>query len=222
MNKSILILDDDRNFSAAVSDYLTTRGYLVDTALDAQVGLDKLHHSHYDLCLMDITMPEMSGLDVLAQLRDEQYPIAIIMLTGRSAHEDMLTAYHLGCDDYLVKPYPLDLLVCRIEAVLRRTLPSEQEQTSFDLGGGITFDAIHQRLGDVEIRSKESELLLMLCQNRDQLVSRSHLLKHVWGQDTYFTGRSMSVYINHLRNHLQESGCSARILAIHGKGYKLV
>ena len=147
--------------------------------------------------------------------------IPIIVLSAKTDREDIIRGYQLGCDDYLTKPFSMDILICKIEAILRRyRMASQTDEMEFDLNG-LHFDAVRQTLGDKRLSSRENELLLMLCQNMDKTVERSRILMTLWGSDTYFNSRSLSVYVNHLRNYLGENS-PIRIMSVHGKGYKLV
>ena len=129
--------------------------------------------------------------------------------------------YNLGCDDYVTKPYSMDILICKIEAVLRRyRIHEKNNEMEFDLNG-LRFDAVRQLLGEIRLSSRENELLLTLCQNMGKVVDRSRILTSLWGEDTYFNSRSLSVYINHLRNYIGKDS-SVKILSVHGKGYKMV
>jgi DNA-binding response OmpR family regulator len=142
-------------------------------------------------------------------------------VSAKNDREDIIKGYNLGCDDYVTKPYSMDILICKIEAVLRRYHASDNvNEMEFDLNG-LHFDAVRQTLGEVRLSSRENELLLTLCQNMGKMVERSRILTSLWGEDTYFNSRSLSVYINHLRNYIGKDS-SVKILSVHGKGYKLV
>ena len=166
-------------------------------------------------------MPKGNGWQLLKNLRDSQNDIPVIIITAKSDREDIIKGYQLGCDDYMTKPYSMDILICKIEAILRRVNVGDlSEEMQFDLCG-IHFDAVRQTLGDRHLSSRENELLLMLCQSMDQTVDRNRILMALWGSDTYFNSRSLSVYINHLRNYIGKDS-AVKILSIHGKGYKMV
>lgn len=217
----ILLLESDVNLRSVTSDYLRARGYEVAVGADGQEGWELVSKKHFDLLLMDIVMPRMNGLELLKVIRDSNNPLPVMFLTDKSDREDMLKAYQLGCDDYLLKPFAMDVLVLKIETIVRRYRAGQSEsEFLFDLGG-IHFDGIRQRLGDKHLSSRENELLLILCQNMNNLVERSRILMSLWGTDTYFNARSLSVYINHLRKHLGEDS-HVKVMSVHGKGYKLV
>ena len=163
----------------------------------------------------------MNGFELLKLIRGQQTPLPVIMLTGKTDRDDVIRAYELGCDDYVTKPFSMDILICKIEAVLRRyRLGQETTQTEWQLGD-VVFDSVRQQLGKQHLSSRENDLLTMLCTNMNNLVDRNRILMSIWGADTYFNARSLSVYINHLRKYLGED-TPVRIMSVHGKGYKLV
>ena len=163
----------------------------------------------------------MNGFELLKLVRD-QYPfLPVIMLSSKTGRDDIIRAYRLGCDDYVTKPFSMDILICKIEAILRRCrVFLETEQVEWKLGN-LLFDSVRQQLGNKHLSSRENDLLKMLCMNMNNLVDRNRILMSIWGADTYFNARSLSVYINHLRKYMGED-TPVRIMSVHGKGYKLV
>ncbi len=221
MTTHILIIEDDINLSTVLADYLQNKGYVVATAPDGQEGWEMLMKNHYDLVLSDITMPRMNGWQLLKSLRDSNNQVPLIFVTAKTDREDIIRGYNLGCDDYVTKPYSMDILICKIEAVLRRYKANQvNSEMEFDLNG-VRFDAVRQTLGSHHLSTRENELLLVLCQNMGKMVERNRILMSLWGSDTYFNSRSLSVYINHLRNYIGKDSI-VKILSVHGKGYKLV
>ncbi len=217
----ILLLESDINLQSVTADYLRARGYEVDACADGHEGWEILTKKHYDLLLTDVVMPHMDGIELLKVLRDSNNEIPVLFLTMKADKEDIIRAYQLGCDDYMIKPFSMEILVLKIEAIMRRYRAGKREgEFVFDLAGK-HFDGIRQKLGDKHLSSRENELLLMLCQNMNCLVERNRILMSLWGTDTYFNSRSLSVYVNHLRNYLGEDS-PVRIMSVHGKGYKLV
>jgi DNA-binding response OmpR family regulator len=218
---NILICEDDINLSSIVADYLRNNDYVVDIAKDGKEGLEKCMNSHYDICLLDIMMPNMNGFDMLQQLRANGRELPVIIISGRASKEDIINGYKLGCDDYITKPVSMDILIWKIEAILRQVKEkNENKLVHFQLGN-LYFDSVKQTLGDVHLSPRENDLLLILCRKRHQLVERNRILKTLWQTDDYFASRSLSVYINHLRNHLQDCP-NIKILSVHGKGYKII
>jgi DNA-binding response OmpR family regulator len=166
-------------------------------------------------------MPKMNGFELLKLLRSQYLDLPVVILTAKTDRDDVIRAYEFGCDDYVTKPFSMDILICKIEAVLRRyRLSLETEQVEWQLGD-LKYDSIRQQLGDRHLSSRENDLLKMLCVNMNTLVDRNRILMSIWGADTYFNARSLSVYINHLRKYMGE-GTPVRIMSVHGKGYKLV
>ncbi len=221
MTTHILIAEDDINLSTILADYLQSKDYTTQIATNGQEAWDLLSSKHFDLLLTDISMPKMNGWQLLKHLRDSNNTIPVIIISAKNDREDIIKGYQLGCDDYMTKPYSMDILICKIEAILRRVKAgSASDEMHFDLNG-LPFDAVRQMLGDKRLSSRENELLLMLCQNIGQTVERSRILMSLWGSDTYFNARSLSVYVNHLRNYLGKDSL-VKILSVHGKGYKLV
>lgn len=221
MTTHILIAEDDINLSTVLADYLQSKGYVSETVNNGQEAWEMLSKKHFDILLTDINMPKMNGWQLLKNLRNSNNSIPVIVISVKSDREDIIKGYQLGCDDYMTKPYSMDILICKIEAILRRVKAgSSSDKMQFDLAG-IPFDAVRQTLGSKRLSSRENELLLMLCQNMGQTVERNRILMSLWGSDTYFNSRSLSVYINHLRNYVGKESF-VKILSVHGKGYKLV
>lgn len=217
----ILLVEDDLNLSTVLADYLQSKEYQVTTAANGQEAWELLSHKHFDILLTDISMPKKNGWQLMKSVRESGMLIPIIVLSAKTDREDIIRGYQLGCDDYLTKPFSMDILICKIEAILRRyRMASQTDEMEFDLNG-LHFDAVRQTLGDKRLSSRENELLLMLCQNMDKTVERSRILMTLWGSDTYFNSRSLSVYVNHLRNYIGKDNL-IKILSVHGKGYKLV
>jgi DNA-binding response OmpR family regulator len=217
----ILLVEDDLNLSTVLADYLQSKEYQVTTAANGQEAWELLSHKHFDILLTDISMPKKNGWQLMKSVRESGMLIPIIVLSAKTDREDIIRGYQLGCDDYLTKPFSMDILICKIEAILRRyRMANQSDEMEFDLNG-LHFDAVRQTLGDKRLSSRENELLLMLCQNMDKTVERSRILMTLCGSDTYFNSRSLSVYVNHLRNYIGKDNV-VKILSVHGKGYKLV
>lgn len=217
----ILLAEDDVNLSTVLADYLRSRDFQVTTAADGQEAWEMLSKKHFDVLLTNISMPKMNGWQLIKAVRDSNQQLPIIIISAKTDREDIIRGYQLGCDDYLTKPFSMDILICKIEAILRRyRMGNQTDEMEFDLSG-LHFDAVRQTLGDRRLSSRENELLLMLCQNMDKTVERSRILMTLWGSDTYFNSRSLSVYVNHLRNYIGKDNL-IKILSVHGKGYKLV
>lgn len=220
-NVRILLCEDDIVLGSLLADYLQRMNFEVDHCANGEEGLAHFQKRHYDLCLSDINMPQKDGFELLEQVRSMGSEVPVIFLTERKANEDIVRAYELGCDEYLSKPCPMDILLCKIRAIMRRcNLNRKNAEVTFDLGNGVHFDSIHQTLGDKHLSARESDLLLILCRNLNETVDRNLILRNLWSQESYFASRSLSVFVNHLRHHLE--GTQMQIISVHGKGYRLI
>lgn len=216
--KRILLADDEVNLASVFADFLVNKGFVVNIISDGSKVFETLHASHYDVLIMDLNLPSKNGFDLLREVRrDSQIPI--IVLTARSAREDIIRAFEAGCDDYITKPFSMDIASCRIEALLRR-IDTRQTQlpTTFKFGK-IVFDSVRQTIDGKHLSGKENDLLLLLARNEGEVVDRHLILSSIWSADNYFASRSLAVYINHLRHYLE--GTPYIIYGITGKGYKL-
>lgn len=216
----IIVCDADLSLATVLTDYLASRGYEAEYLEDGKQLLPALAASHYDLLLLDIQQEGINGFQLLKDIRREHALLPVIVLTIKTDREAQLRAFQLGCDDYQFKPFTMDILICRIEAILRRVRAQEENrQRVFTLGDKV-FDSVHQTLGDQHLSGRQSDVLLLLCRRPDTVVERHFILSEVWHEDNAFTARSLSVYINALRTLL--APCGYRILAVRNRGYKLV
>lgn len=222
----ILLAEDDANLGLLLKEYLIAKNYNTTLCEDGDKAYDEFLKNPYDLCIFDIMMPHRDGFTLAKDIRLINSEIPIIFLTAKSMKEDVLEGFKLGADDYMTKPFSMEELLVRIEAVLRRTagVKPENNQEEFKLGR-YTFDAKKQYLIDgdntIKLTTKESELLKLLCNNVNKVLERNLALKTIWSDDNYFNARSMDVYITKLRKHLKEEP-SIEIINVHGKGYKLI
>ncbi len=225
---TILLVEDDPNLSMVLQDYLEMLEYSIVLARNGEEGLSHFKKQDFDMCILDVMMPRKDGFSLAMDIRKENKLIPIIFLTAKSLKEDRIRGFQTGCDDYIAKPFSTEELSLRIRAILRRCQPgsdgeNEEQVKTFELGKYI-FDAENMTLnGKDRTRSltrKETALLCILCKNMDKLVARDHILKEVWGDDDYFLGRSMDVFIAKLRKYLRDDpGLS--ITNVHGAGFKL-
>ena len=203
-----------------LSDYLDSRGYQAKRVSDGKTSLEILSNEHCDVVLTELQGVGINGYELIKEIRHRLPSIPLIALTTRADREDQMRAFQLGCDDYQTKPFSMDILICRIEAVLRRARAHEEnKQRVFDLNGRV-FDATHQTFDGQHMSSRESDLLLMLCRQEGEVVDKHHILSALWKEDNAFTARSLGVYINHLRQYMTPAGYA--IIAARYKGYKLV
>lgn len=219
----ILLVEDDANLGSLLREYLKAKGYTASLEPDGEKGFRAFKKDHFDLCILDIMLPVKDGFALARDIRIQNPEIPIIFLTAKSMKTDILEGFRAGADDYMTKPFSMEELLLRIEAILRRTSRTEQ-QPVFHLGRFV-FDANKQLLTSadktINLTTKESDLLKMLCQHPNQVLERNYALKTIWQDDNYFNARSMDVYITKIRKHLKgEPGI--QIINIHGKGYKLL
>ena len=222
----ILLAEDDANLGLLLKEYLVAKSYNTTLCEDGDKAYDEFLKNPYDLCIFDIMMPHRDGFTLAKDIRLINSEIPIIFLTAKSMKEDVLEGFKLGADDYMTKPFSMEELLVRIEAVLRRTsgVKNENIQEEFKLGRFL-FDSKKQFLkdGDVSVKltTKESELLKLLCNNVNKVLERNLALRTIWSDDNYFNARSMDVYITKLRKHLKPEP-DIEIINVHGRGYKLI
>jgi len=222
----LLLAEDDENLGLLLKEYLVAKGYDADLYPDGEAAYKGFMREHYDICVFDIMMPKKDGFTLAKDVRIVNADIPIIFLTAKNMKDDVLEGFKLGADDYITKPFSMEELIMRIEAILRRTSQENQAnaQAVFTLGR-FTFDTRKQLLIDgdqiVKLTTKESDLLKLLCQNANKVLERNYALKSIWIDDNYFNARSMDVYITKLRKHLSKEP-SVEIINVHGKGYKLI
>lgn len=222
----LLLAEDDENLGLLLKEYLVAKGYDADLYPDGEAAYKGFMKEHYDICILDVMMPKKDGFTLARDIRIVNAEIPIIFLTAKNMKDDVLEGFKLGGDDYITKPFSMEELIMRIEAILRRTSQEGQagSQQIFTLGR-FTFDTRKQTLSEgeesVKLTTKESELLKLLCQNANKVLERNYALKSIWIDDNYFNARSMDVYITKLRKHLKDE-TSVEIINVHGKGYKLI
>ena len=221
----ILLCEDEESLGMLVREYLQAKGYDAELYLDGEAGYRAFTKSKFDMCLLDVMMPKMDGFALAREIRLVNSEIPIIFLTAKNLKDDILEGFKLGADDYLTKPFSMDELVYRMEAILRRVKSKEQKNlTRFQLGKFI-FDTQRQVLlfgeKQTKLTTKESELLTMLCMHVNDVLERDLALKTIWMDDNYFNARSMDVYITKLRKLLKDDP-EIEINNVHGRGYRLI
>lgn len=222
----ICLVEDDTNLSYVIEDTLVEAGYVVELFRDGETAQFHLAKHEYDLCLLDVMLPKKDGFEVAQFLRTDKPDLPIIFLTAKSLLEDKGKGFGLGADDYITKPFHVEELLMRIEAVLNRRgiQPKEKKPDAYPIGR-LQFKPAEQRLylenQEIKLSKKESQLLELLVENKNQVVQRNYALNKVWGSDDYFLGRSMDVYITKLRKALKADE-KIQIQNVHGVGFKLV
>lgn len=224
----ILLAEDDPNLGTLLQEYLTLKGYPADLARDGDEALNQFVKQEYDLCIFDVMMPKKDGFTLAKEIRQANADIPIIFLTAKAMKEDTLQGFRLGGDDYLTKPFNMEELVARMEAILRRSQKNDQKDQKsnriFQIGN-LTFDSERQTLTHGEesqkLTSREAELLKIFCQHLGQPLSRSYILKAIWGDDSYFNARSMDVYLTKIRKYLRPDE-RIQLINLHGEGFKMI
>lgn len=220
----ILLAEDDVNLGNLLSDYLKAKGYETVLASNGDEAFNLFAKGSYNLCLFDVMMPVKDGFTLAKEIRKINENIPIIFLTAKSMKEDTLQGFQSGADDYISKPFSMEELLARINAVLRRTMPQQKEEENhlFKIGK-YHFDYQKRLLAlngkEQKLTSKENELLRLLCQNQGKMLERTYALKAIWEDDNYFNARSMDVYIAKLRKLLSEDE-RIEIMNVHGRGFR--
>ena len=222
----ILLAEDDSNLGNLLQNYLSAKNYETRLFVNGRLALEAFANESFDLCILDIMMPVMDGLSLAREIRQLFEKIPIIFLTAKNQEENVIEGFKSGADDYVTKPFSMEELLYRIEAILRRTTNSFANRNSEQYTiGTYTFDPLHQLLTHnketIKLTTKESELLELLYQQGNEMLERNYALKTIWIDDNYFNARSMDVYISRLRKYLCKDP-EIKIINIHGKGYKLI
>ena len=224
MKQKILLLEDDPNLGFVLQEHLESNGFTVTLITNGEDGLEESGRKRFDLCLVDVMMPRKDGFMFTREFRQKDPDTPIIFLTAKSLKEDRVQGFKVGGDDYVTKPFSMEELLLRIGAVLKRSRKSGLPGGSSTIGK-YEFDSDKQVLAKgskkQKLTAKESQLLQILSVHRNAVVQRSEILKSVWGDDSYFNGRSLDVFVSKLRKHLAGDS-DLEIKSIHGKGFKLI
>lgn len=223
----ILLVEDDENLGFVTKDNLEMEGFDVVLAKDGEEGFDLFCKGKFDLCILDVMLPKKDGFTLGKEIKGVNENIPMIFLTAKSLDPDKIYGFKLGADDYITKPFNIDILVLRVQALLKRFFSIQSNQVeskdSFQLGT-INFDYKNQELTTPDynqhLTKKEAEMLRLLCLNMNDLLTRELALKVIWGENDYFKGRSMDVFITKLRKYLKFDP-KIEIINVHGSGFKL-
>ncbi len=227
MQTRLLLAEDDRNLGNILKNYLEAKGYATTLCVNGQEAVEAFTRKEFDFCILDIMMPVKDGFAAATEIRAANNKVPILFLTAKTLQEDKLKGFEIGADDYITKPFSMEELILRLQAILRRTdepaktLANENVYTI----GIYTFDYNRQTLisrnKEQKLTSKEAGLLRLLCTHANEVLDRSTALNEIWNDDSYFNARSMDVYIAKLRKYLKEDP-RVELLNVHGVGFKLV
>lgn len=226
MNKAqhIFLVEDDLSFGAVLKSYLELNDFEVTWVDDGKYAVDKFKIGSFQVCILDVMLPNVDGFTIGTEIRKLDAHIPMVFLTAKSLKEDILKGYNVGADDYITKPFDTEVLLCKIHAIIKRqSVQPVHDEIVFSIGM-YEFDSklrvISSNGNKQKLSPKESDLLKLLCQNKNELLSRETALRKIWGEDGYFTARSMDVFITKLRKYLKDDS-NIEIRNIHGSGFIL-
>lgn len=219
----VLLAEDDIQLGFVIKDNLEEAGYEIELCRDGQTAIDKFDKKEFDICLLDVMMPNKDGFTVAKKIRQQSDVIPVLFLTAKSMEEDKIKGFQSGADDYITKPFSMKELLMRMEVFLRRTRKMHSETTEEYSIGKLKFSFTDLRLdtpaGVVSLTQREADLLKFLCEHPNKVLKREEVLTHVWGKDDYFLGRSMDVFMAKLRKHFK-SDPDIILETIHGIGFR--
>lgn len=220
----IFLVEDDLSFGAVLKSYLEINDFEVEWTDDGQLAVPKFNNGSFDICILDVMLPNVDGFTIGTEIRKINPAIPIIFLTAKNMREDVLQGYRIGADDYITKPFDTEVLIFKLKAILKRGNGNQVKESDFYQIGSYIFDyklrTIERDSMKQKLSPKEAELLKMLCDNRNELLPRETALRKIWGDDGYFTTRSMDVYLTKLRKLFTEDQ-TIEIRNIHGSGFML-
>ncbi len=231
-NNRILLVEDDQNFGDVLRSYLEMYDYQVTLATDGFEGLESYGKGEFDLCIFDVMMPKKDGFTLAREIREQDSSMPIIFLTAKAMKEDVLQGFKIGGDDYITKPFNSEELLLRIQAILKRSQQQSdprEEIKEFNIGKYhfnfplriLTFDPEGPQEDKMKLSPKEAQLLRLFAIYMNDILPRSEALKKIWGEDNYFTARSMDVFVTKLRKYLKRDE-NIEIVNIHGNGFQLL
>jgi DNA-binding response OmpR family regulator len=230
--QKILLVEDDQNFGDVLKSYLEMHGYDLTLAKDGDEGLEVFNKEEFDLCIFDVMMPKKDGFTLAKEIRENNKDIPIIFLTAKSLKEDVLEGFKIGADDYITKPFNSEELLLRVQAILRRAGTNKEEEKDikeFTLGNFVfnyplrilSYTSENGEKHKDNLSPKEAQLLRLFCIHKNDVLPRSKALTKIWGEDNYFTARSMDVFVTKLRKYLSKDE-KLEIVNIHGNGFRLI
>jgi len=220
----IFLVEDDLSFGAVLKSYFEINEYKVTWVDDGKFAVNKFKSGNYQICILDVMLPNVDGFTIGAEIRKIDKDIPMVYLTAKTLKEDILRGYNVGADDYITKPFDTEVLLCKIEAIIKRqSIQPANDEVIFTIGTYVFNSKLRfiSREGTKQkLSPKESDLLKLLCQNKNELLQRDIALRKIWGEDGYFTARSMDVFITKLRKYLAADS-NIEIKNIHGSGFLL-
>ncbi len=220
----LLLVEDEENFGVVLKNYLELNQYVVTHCANGKLGLNAFKQCDFDICIFDVMMPEMDGFTLAKEIRIFNTQTPILFLTAKTQKHDMIEGYQIGGDDYITKPFDTEVLLLKIKAILNRNQKTIKQETLFEIGK-FSFNSNSRELKDKEtvqkLSPKEAKLLQLLCENKNNVVSREMALNNIWEDNNYFTTRSMDVFITKLRKRLK-SDSTIEIINVHGNGFRLL
>ena len=220
----IFLVEDDLSFGAVLKSYLELHDFEVDWVDDGQHALAQFNKTTFDICILDVMLPNIDGFTVGTEIRKINSGIPILFLTAKNLRDDVLKGYRIGADDYITKPFDTEVLIFKLKAILKRQSGIQTKESDSYQIGSYLFDSklrtIERDGTKQKLSPKEADLLKMLCDNQNELLPRETALKKIWGDDGYFTSRSMDVYLTKLRKLFTEDPL-VEIRNIHGSGFML-
>lgn len=231
-DNSILLVEDDQNFGDVLKSYLEMHDFDVTLATDGVQGYDSYRRGKYDLCIFDVMMPRKDGFTLAREIREKDSEMPIIFLTAKNLKEDVLEGFKIGADDYISKPFNSEELLLRIQAILKRSKKQadpREEIKEFSIGKYhfnyplriLTYSEGAEDEAKDKLSPKEAHLLRLFCIYKNDVLTRSEALTKIWGEDNYFTARSMDVFVTKLRKYLKKDE-SIQIVNIHGNGFRMI
>lgn len=220
----VLLAEDDENLGSLLESYLKAKNYEVNLARNGKQALELFNQGSYQFVILDVMMPEIDGFMTAKEIRTTDKKVPILFLTAKSMKEDKLEGFSIGADDYMTKPFSMEELVARIQAIMKRSVSGQEQGSTYEIGR-FEFNPEKRIINidgeEVKLTTKENQLLKFLAKNKNGILERQAALRAIWGDDNYFNGRSMDVYIAKLRKILRPDE-SIEIMNIHGKGFKLL
>lgn len=223
-NQHIFLVEDDLSFGAVLKSYFELNDFTVTWVDDGKFAVDRFRTGKFEICILDVMLPNIDGFTIGTEIRKFDTEIPMVFLTAKTLKEDILKGYNVGADDYITKPFDTEVLLCKIRAIIKRQSTEPANNDLLFYVGSYLFDSklrtIIRKNETQKLSPKESDLLKLLCQNKNQLLPRETALRKIWGDDGYFTARSMDVFITKLRKYLAADP-NIEIKNIHGSGFLL-